>query len=63
MDQNHKDCDIRGVNLFGNGAQINNIASPKLGSGSVLFNVRSATNESYPADIEIYNWRNGPCCQ
>ncbi|MCL2689222.1 MAG: hypothetical protein FWE57_05175 [Chitinispirillia bacterium] len=62
-DQNHIDCQNRSVNLFGNGAQINNIASPKMGSGSVFLNLRSTAKESYLVDIEIFNWRNGRGCQ
>ena len=62
-DQNYSDCGSRSVNLFGNGAQINNIASPKMGNGAVLFNLRSVTKESYLADIEIFNWRNGQGCR
>ncbi|MDR0305346.1 MAG: hypothetical protein LBI42_00760 [Chitinispirillales bacterium] len=62
-DQNHQDCGSRTVNLFGNGAQINNIALPKLGNGAVLFNLRSATNETYLVDVEIFNWRNGYGCR
>ena len=61
-DQNHRDCGNHRVNLFGNGAQINNIASPKLGNGSVLINLRSATDKTYIIDIEIFNWRNGSGC-
>ncbi|MDR0308224.1 MAG: hypothetical protein LBI42_15525 [Chitinispirillales bacterium] len=61
-DQNHQDCGSRSAPLFGNGAQINNIASPKLGNGSALFNMRSATNETYLIDVEIFNWRNGYGC-
>ena len=62
-DQNHRDCESRVAQLFGNGAQINNIASPKLGNGSVMFNLRSATNKTYLVDVEIYNWRNGQGCR
>jgi hypothetical protein len=62
VDQNQTDCKSRSANLFGNGAQINNIASPKLGNGSAMLNLRSAANESYLVDIEIFNWRNGPGC-
>jgi len=63
IDQNSPDCQSRSRNLFGNGAQINNFTSPKLGNGTVLINIRSATRESYLADIEIFNWRNGPGCR
>lgn len=62
MDQNHSDCTDRSVNLFGNGAQINNIATSKLSDGSMVFNLKSATGETYLVDINVYNWRNGPGC-
>ena len=62
-DQNQTGCQNHSRNLFGNGAQINNIASPKTGNGTVHVNIRSATKESYLADIEIFNWRNGRGCQ
>jgi hypothetical protein len=63
LDQNQTGCQSRSANLFGNGAQINNITSPKMGNGAVLLNLRSATNESYLVDIEIFNWRNGQGCR
>ena len=63
VDQNSSVCISRMANLFGNGAQINNVVSPKLSNGTVLINLRSATNKSYLVDFEIFNWRNGPGCQ
>jgi hypothetical protein len=63
VDQNQTGCQSRSANLFGNGAQINNITSPRMGNGFILLNLRSATQEPYLADIEIFNWRNGPGCE
>jgi hypothetical protein len=63
IDQNSPECMSRKANLFGNGAQINNFTSPKLGNGMVLINIRSATKETYLTDIEIFNWRNGTGCR
>lgn len=63
LDQNHTNCTHRSANLFGNGAQINNITTPKLTNGKMLLNLRSATDQTYLVDIEIFNWRNGPGCE
>ncbi|MCL2443287.1 MAG: hypothetical protein FWD13_07455 [Treponema sp.] len=57
-DQNHTDNMDRTANLFGNGAQINNIATPRI-NGVISLDLRSATDKTYSVDIEIYNWRNG----
>lgn len=63
MDQSLSNCQNRSADIFGNGAQINNIATPKLGNGYMLFNLKSATDETYLVDIEVSNWRNGQGCQ
>lgn len=63
MDQSQSNCQSRSADIFGNGAQINNIATPKLENGYMLFNLKSATDETYLVDIEVFNWRNGLGCQ
>jgi len=62
IDQNNPACIDESVNLFGNGAQINNFVSPKRGDGSVLVNIRSTTIDTVTVEIKIYNWANGQGC-
>jgi hypothetical protein len=61
--QNDTECRSHRVDLFGNGAQTNNITSHKRDNGTVLFSVRSATEETYLVDVEIFNWANGAGCR
>jgi len=61
LDQNNSNCQFRTANLFGNGAQINNICTPKNDSNSMFVTLRSKSNCS--VRIEIFDWLNGLGCR
>ncbi|NLW32127.1 MAG: hypothetical protein GXY77_11810 [Fibrobacter sp.] len=62
LDQNRSDCEDRCANLFGNGAQINNVCTPREG-GYMYFRIRSKNDQTCSVRIEFTNWMNGPGCQ
>lgn len=60
LDQNNSNCASRVANLNGNGAQINNICTPKDASNDMYITLKSSKNCS--VQLEIFNWTNGPGC-
>lgn len=60
LDQNNSNCVSRVANLNGNGAQINNICTPKNASNDMYVSLKSSKNCS--VRLEVFNWINGPGC-
>jgi hypothetical protein len=60
LDQNNSNCQPRTANLFGNGAQINNVCTPKDGQGNMY--IRLKAKQTCTVQLEIFNWSNGPGC-
>lgn len=63
LDQNANDCQVRSALLSGNGAQINNICTPKDQDGKMSFEIRSQDGKTHSVIIEIFEWFNGTGCQ
>jgi hypothetical protein len=62
LDQNFSNCQDRSVNLSGNGAQINNICTPKNSNDEMTFILKSQNNYTYSAFVDLFEWFNGPGC-
>lgn len=62
LDQNNSDCMDRTRNLLGNGAQINNVCTPKVNPDYMYVKLRSVNSNTYTVRMEMFNWRNGPGC-
>jgi hypothetical protein len=62
LDQNLSNCTSRSALLSGNGMQINNIATPKTGSGEMEFVLKSQNTTTYSVAVEIFDWSNGLGC-
>lgn len=62
LDQNRTDCQLRTAQLSGNGAQINNICTPKDSNGDMSFELKSQNGNTYSVIVEIYEWLNGTGC-
>lgn len=62
-DQNRSNCSELIMNLFGNGAQINNMCTPFSDDGKMYLNVKSYTSRCSSIYFDLYNWRNGQGCQ
>ena len=60
LDQNYSNCADRTANLNGNGAQINNICTPRDGNGTMTFQLKAT--KACKVYIEVFDWRNGPGC-
>jgi len=63
LDQNANDCQARSALLSGNGAQINNICTPKDLDEKMSFEIRSQDGKAHSVMIEIFEWFNGTGCQ
>jgi len=62
LDQNLSNCSSRSALLSGNGAQINNIATPKTAGGEMEFLLKSQNTTTYSVSVEIFDWSNGLGC-
>jgi hypothetical protein len=60
LDQNNSNCQPRSVNLFGNGAQINNVCTPKDAQGNMFIRIKA--KHTCTVQLEIFNWSNGTGC-
>jgi hypothetical protein len=60
LDQNLSNCQFRSANLYGNGAQINNVCTPKDEQGNMFIKLKS--KQACTVQLEIFNWSNGPGC-
>lgn len=61
IDQNQSNCMPRSANLFGNGAQVNNICTSRLTDGNMQIKLRAKNHCS--VHIEVFDWTNGTGCQ
>ena len=59
-DQNLSNCDLQSEKLTGNGAQINNVCTPKDVDGKMQIKLTGKT--SCRVHIDIYDWLNGQGC-
>jgi len=57
-DQNQGNCTDQTAYLYGNGAQINNVCTPKSSDGKMY--LRLSAKAACKVTIEVFDWRNGP---
>jgi hypothetical protein len=62
VDQNMSGCMDLTAELYGNGAQINNICTPEINNEMTVV-IRSLDGNTNKVELEVFNWGYGPGCQ